>query len=135
RNGEQVTFAPGALNLSLDRVDELCGVLRSDGYKTVTNTLWTWFTISPPASDDAAKLIVSAGRRLDVAHAMFEKIRATLVEARTKPGGIAARDLYYDLIGSVEVATVALNRALQMTLLACESNNVTVNRKLAALAS
>lgn len=114
RPGDNVVLRPGALEMSLEAIDEQMAVHSDDGYATVTNTLWSWLMIGTPQSLNTIRFLLTTARRLDASHRLLELVRARLVEFENTEHAIPKRNLLYDIIGVVEMAIVTLNRALQM---------------------
>lgn len=86
---------------------------RPDGYRPLAEAAWVWGgTVQPPELDEWV-YILTAARRLDTAHELFESVRTDLGSyTRQSPAG---RRTMYSLIGRAELAVVALHKAFRMT--------------------
>lgn len=115
RPGDTLTIRPGALVLELDAIDEQMGVSFDDGYRTITNTIWTWITLFGGTPEEHMRFLIATARRLDACHRMLRLIRANLSELGNTEAAIPRRNLIYEVIGIVEMAVVTMNRALDMT--------------------
>lgn len=115
RPGDTLTIRPGALVLALEAIDEQMGVSFEDGYKTITNTIWTWLTLFGDKPEEDVRFLIATARRLDASHRMLRLIRANLSELGKTEAAIPKRNLIYEVIGIVEMAVVTMNRALDMT--------------------
>ncbi len=114
RPGDKVVLMPGALEMSLEAIDEQMAVRSDDGYATVTNTLWSWLMIGTPKTLNTVRFLLTTARRLDASHWLLRLVRARLTEFENTEQGIPKRNLRYEIIGVVEMAIVTLYRALQM---------------------
>jgi hypothetical protein len=116
RPGDDFSIRPGDLHLDLDDIDNQLSIPFDDGYASITNTLWTWFHIGGPYPDDAIRFLLAAGRRLDESHRLLGLVRASLNALGSVEHGIPLRNLTFEVIGTVEMAVVAIHRALTMTI-------------------
>lgn len=121
RPGDCFTFRKGSLSLAIETIDNAVAVPFEDGYAPITNTLWTWLffcsSIGVNIPEDSFRFLLATGRRLDASYRMLRLVRAELNELQTLEDGILVRNLIYEIIGTIEMAIVALNRALQMARL------------------
>lgn len=115
RPGDTLTIRPGALELDIEVIDEQVGVSFDDGYRTITNTVWTWLSIGEDRSEEDVRFLLAAARRLDTCHRMISSVRDNLRELENAEDAIPQRNLIYEIVGMVEMAIVAMNRALNMT--------------------
>jgi hypothetical protein len=114
RPGDQLTFEEGGIVAQLDTIDDM---ERGDatGYSPVTPALWTWFRLGLGHDDAKMRYVLAAARRLDAAArlvAQLEDLRAQL--NRTDLAGPQWRRNLHQLVGTVELAVVALGRAVDM---------------------
>lgn len=121
RPGDNFIFRPGKLVFSIDSVDTSVAVKFEDGYATIANTVWTWLSLYPTlfqkiVSEEVSRFLLSAARRLDASYEAFSLIRSKLKELDGVEYGIRQRHLIFEIMGLVEIAIVAINRALQMAL-------------------
>ncbi len=118
RPGDSLTLRAGAVSFSLDGIDDAVAVAFDDGYTPITNTLWTWlsFCLSIGANipEDSFRFLLAAGRRLDESHRMLMLVRTKLNELQMLEDAIPQRNLIYEIVGMVEMAIIAMNRALYM---------------------
>jgi hypothetical protein len=113
--GDRFVLRPGALSISVEGIDAHGAAPREDGYAPIANTLWTWLSIGGYALPDGVRFILSAARRLDASHRVFETVREGLSSLdEGNVDGIRARDLLYDIIGAVELMVVSMYRAVYM---------------------
>lgn len=117
RPGDTFALRPGALVLELEAIDEQVAVVFDDGYKSITNTLWTWLSVGVRSvtAEEAMRFLLAAGRRLDESHRMLRLVKSKMADLENTVDGIPQRNLIYEIIGTVEMAVVAMNRALNMT--------------------
>lgn len=92
---------------------------RPDGYRPITAMLWVWPTFAGAPSHDAWRFVLSAARRLDVAHRQLERLReavdrtASMLQGATGTSP-ASREALFEAIGEAELFMVGLYRALRM---------------------
>ena len=114
RPGDNVRIRAHNLVLSLDAIDEAAASFE-DGYKPLTNVLWTWIAIVGSDIPDGARYLLAASRRLDASHRLLRLVRDGLDRLeREDMNANQVRVAIYDTIGTVELVIVGLNRALQM---------------------
>ncbi|MDL5055394.1 hypothetical protein QQ056_17835 [Oscillatoria laete-virens NRMC-F 0139] len=121
RPGEHFALKPGALTYSVDNTDTSVATQFSNGYASITNTIWTWLTFYPtieskPLPDEIPRFLLSAARRLDASHESFLLLHNKIENLKTVECGIKQRNLAFEIMGFVEIAIVAMNRALEMAL-------------------
>lgn len=114
RPGDTFSLRPDALMLELEAIDEQMAVSFDDGYKTLTNTVWTWLAIGADRSEENARFLLAAARRLDACYRMISIVRVKLRELENTEDAIPQRNLVYEIVGLVEMAVIAMNRALNM---------------------
>jgi hypothetical protein len=111
--GESMTFDEGAMVVDLDFLDGLQPPTES-GYAELTPVLATWFSVGE--HDEAeVRYLLAAARRLDVANRRMVEIedcRSAL--SREGLAGPEIRRRFFQLIGAVESAIIALYRAVYM---------------------
>ncbi|MBX3444884.1 MAG: hypothetical protein KF774_20960 [Planctomyces sp.] len=122
RPGERITFERGSVVAELGHIDAMEPPTAS-GYVPLSPVLWTWLALGAKGPAPARTLyILAAARRLDTANlllATIEQHREDLKQnALTSP---ALRRAMFELIGAVELAVVALARALTMVRGAAEA--------------
>lgn len=79
----------------------------------MTNTVWIWFRIFGPGSPAAARLLLSAAKRLDTAHRLFRTVRDEHKRLETLDSvGYEFRRTVYETVGMVEIAVIALRRVI-----------------------
>lgn len=114
RPGDNVRIRPGKLVVALDAIDATVDPFE-DGYVPLTNTLWTWITLFGSDAPDGVRLLLATSRRLDASHRLLRLVRSGLNDLEQGQMGVyAKRVVTYETIGTVELAVVGLNRALQM---------------------
>jgi len=144
RPGDNFALRAGSLVFSVDNVDTSAATKFEDGYTSIANTVWTWLFVCPTLngktlSDEIPRFLLSAARRLDASHEVFLLLHGKLKKLETVEYAIRQRNLIFEIIGLVEMAIVAMNRALQMALQLHEHYSLTapfpdsVKNKLPAL--
>lgn len=115
RPGDQVSFDEGAISIQIDYVDEWEGQ-GVTGYVPLTPVLFTWIRFGTHHSEQKQRYLLSAARRLDQAQTLFERVGELRHELQQNPpeGAPAVRRAVFDLVGTTELALVALNRAIDM---------------------
>jgi hypothetical protein len=115
RPGDVLSFDDGALSIQIDYVDEWEGQ-GVTGYVPLTPVLFTWMCFGTYHSDEKRRYLLSAARRLDRAQTHFERVGELREQLQQDPpeGAPAVRRAVFDLIGTTELALVALNRAMDM---------------------
>ncbi len=115
RPGDQLSFDEGAISLHIDDVDEWesKGVI---GYVPLTPVLFTWMCFGTHHPEEKQRYLLSAARRLDRAQTLFRRVSELRYELQESPpeGAPAIRRAVFDLVGTTELALVALNRAMDM---------------------
>lgn len=120
RPGETFVLRPGSLVFSVEGVDASVATRFEDGYASITNTIWTWLSLYPTLGgatnipEDGLRFLLAAARRLDGSHQALVSVCAKLTELKTVEYGIRQRNLIFEIVSMVEIAIVAMNRALQM---------------------
>jgi tetratricopeptide (TPR) repeat protein len=84
---------------------------RPDGYEPLAIGLMVYAGAAGFPREEKFWYVASAARRLDAAHRLFEEVRKGLDDYKTTGGHIA--DLF-DILGDIELAIVAMHRAIDM---------------------
>lgn len=116
--GDTLTFEGGEPQITMDHVDEFegQGVV---GYVPLAPVPFTWMTLAAQAHSDAKRrYLLAAARRLDRAQTLFGRVSELRRELQLNPpeGAPAVRRAIFDLLGTTELALVALNRAMDMAV-------------------
>jgi hypothetical protein len=132
RPGDNFVLQAGSLVFSVDSVDASAATKFKDGYASIANTVWTWLSLYPTFSckvlpEEVSRFLLSAARRLDASYEAFSLLHNKLKELETVEYGIRQRNLIFEIMGLVEIAIVAMNRALQMALQIHEHYSVNVH--------
>ena len=119
RPGDNFAFRAGSLVLSVDNIDISAATKFEDGYSSIANTVYTWLSLYPNLNSkitpqEVTYLLLSVARRLDASHEGFSLLHSKLKELETVEYGIRERNLNFEIVGLVEIAIVAMNRAFQM---------------------
>ncbi|MEG4249368.1 hypothetical protein [Microcoleus sp. Pol10D4] len=119
RPGDTFGFRPGSLIFSIDSVDVSVVTKFEDGYAFIANTVYTWMSVRSTLNgkvlpDDIQRLLLSAARRLDASYEAFSLLHSKLKELEKIEYSIHQRNLIFETMGLVEMAIIAMNRALQM---------------------
>jgi hypothetical protein len=128
RPTDAVVFENGEPRVHIDHIDAFEGSDVS-GYVPLTPVLFTWMSLAAEHHSDAKRrFLVAAARRLDRAHTLFERVSELRSELRLNPpeGAPAVRRAVFDLLGTTELALVALNRAMDMAMKANADIGTTV---------
>lgn len=115
RPGESLTLEAGAVAVELDAIDER-EPATSSGHVPLTPVLSTWFAVGHENTDLArVRYLLAAARRLDVANVLLMQVEVhrSELEPERQPGPNLRR-AFLALIGAVEMAIVALGRAVDM---------------------
>ena len=110
--GEELHFRPGEITVSIQDVDRPAKA-DSNGYATITNTVWTWINLPaahiPP---DVYRLLLAASRRLDTAYSLYSQtqhlLRGLSGDFRQK------REQVFTALGLSELLCIALSRAVRL---------------------
>jgi hypothetical protein len=132
RPGDKFVLRAGSLTFSVDSVDTSTAIKFEDGYASIANTVWTWLSLYPNLTskvvpDEVSRFLLSTARRLDASYKAFSLIHSKLKELETVEYGIQQRNLIFEIMGLVEIAIVAMNRALQMALQVHERYSINVH--------
>jgi len=114
--GYEKVFEEGAVVVEIEWIDQQFPP-DEDGYASLAITLWTWLSVGPPpgtAYENLVRYLLAAARRLDLAHRQFQRIRRDLDELGNLPPGPQTRRAVFDIVGEIEMAVVALSRAVDM---------------------
>lgn len=114
--GYTLTLPPGAITIELERIDQMFES-DEDGYKPLSNTIWTWMAIGPPpGTEELARYLLAAARRLDTSYRGFVRVRHALEALEETMPGPLARLAVFEIVGDIEVAVVALGRVVDMAV-------------------
>jgi hypothetical protein len=132
RPGDSFELRAGSLTFSIDSVDVSTATKFEDGYAFIANTVWTWMSVRSALngkvlSDDVHRFLLSAARRLDASYEAFSLLHSKLKELEKVEYGIQQRNLIFEIMGLVEMAIIAMNRALQMAWQIHERYHLTIN--------
>jgi hypothetical protein len=132
RPGDTFEFRPGSLIFSIDSVDVSVVTKFEDGYAFIANTVYTWMSVCSTLygkvlPDDIQRLLLSAARRLDASYEAFSLLHNKLKELDKIEYSIHQRKLIFETMGLVEMAIIAMNRALQMASQIHKDYHLTTN--------
>ena len=117
----------GALTIELERIDQMFEP-DEDGYKPLSNTIWTWMAIGPSAdTQELTRYLFAAARRLDTSYRGFARVRRALTELDNTAPGPHARKAVFEIVGDVEIAVIALGRVVDMAVGVGEVTKVPVS--------
>jgi hypothetical protein len=74
--GEELHFPP-PIEISIQDIDKFA-IQEPDGYKPVSNTIFTWLNVGIPTAPELFRFLLSASRRLDTAHILYTLINGAL---------------------------------------------------------
>ncbi|WP_344593464.1 hypothetical protein [Actinomadura vinacea] len=118
--GQRVHVRPGDqlklvdVTVHIDHIDSQESATAS-GHVPLTPVLWTWLSIGQGHDPTRTRYLLAAARRLDTANRLLmvmEDRRNQLNQDEL--GGPQIRRCFFDLVGAVEMAVVALGRAVDM---------------------
>ena len=109
--GDQLVIPAGGLFFD-SRVIDARSPKGLGGYAPVANTVWTWYQIAPARVGFFLHLF-SLARRIDSAHALWALAMRERERAAGEQG-IGQRAIYFNALGTAEVAIIALHRGLAM---------------------
>lgn len=125
--GQRVHVRPGDqlqlvdVTVELDHIDSQESATAS-GHVPLTPVLWTWLSIGEAHDATRTRYLLAAARRLDTANRLLMVMEDRRGELkRDGLGGPEIRRQLFDLIGAVEMAVIALGRAVDMVRQAANS--------------
>ena len=110
--GDKLVCPPGSIKVKLEDVDRYAE-LEPDGYKAITNTVWTWLHLHPIPDEFFFNFMLAMGRRLDDAHALCASALRELGERPDEPF-IRTRSRIFDALGKAELMCVSLNLVMEL---------------------
>lgn len=117
RPGEKLSLEAGSVVAELDHIDDLEAPSAS-GYVPLAPVLWTWLAIGQKGDQsERTRYLLAAARRLDTANLLLMEVEQRRDDLeREELAGPALRRSSFELVGAVELAIVALGRALDMVV-------------------
>ncbi len=111
-NGEELHFKQGSIKLSIMDIDKHASKY-SDGYASITNTLWTWLSIGQPTSIEIFRLIMATGHRLDATHSIL----ADILKRRDNIKGsfITQRECAFEALSLAEIFVVVFSKSINLS--------------------
>jgi len=109
--GERLAFRPGAIRISFDDADRPSKP-EPDGYRPITNTIWTWLRVRPVPSDHLLRYLLASARRLDGTHVLFAETTRFMNDL--SGGFIALRGQFFQALSAAEILVVALGRSIDL---------------------
>lgn len=109
--GERLIFRPGTIRLSIEDADRATKP-ETDGYRPITNTIWTWLRLPPPLDARLFRYLLASARRLDATHVLFAQI--TLIMNNMSGNYIARRSQFFRALSTAEILVVALGRTIDL---------------------
>ena len=113
RLGDRIVFRAGDLVIDSRQIDAM-SPKGLGGYAPIANTVWTWYRIASEQADFLLFFFALA-RRLDAAHTLWALAAKEMDQAR-KERGILQRSGFFNTLATAEMAIVALNRAIEMSI-------------------
>lgn len=114
--GGQVIFEEGTIVAELDHIDAQTEATQSE-YVSLTPVLWTWLNLGAGRNEARTHYLLAAARRLDMANLLLIEVgRRT---ERLNQEGLAGPEIrrnLFELIGAVELAVIAVGRAVDMVM-------------------
>jgi hypothetical protein len=109
--GERLKFRPLALRFTIADADRQT-VPEPDGYRPITNTIWTWLSFGAPTDVRIFRYLLACARRLD-------GTRVLLVEVARVMEGVngnftAVRAQLFRALSTAEILIVALGRTVDL---------------------
>jgi len=88
---------------------------RPDGYRPIARQVWAWGMLVGVPSSEKTLLVLTAARRLDIAHSQFERLRSSLEKFESaNPGSPDSQRRAFVLISEAELAIVSLHVAIKV---------------------
>lgn len=92
---------------------------RADGYRPITDSLWTFGALGARPPDVQARWLLASAHKCDIAHLQFERLRDTIdeIEGSISEAGRASppvRRRVHEATGDAQLAITALHRALEL---------------------
>jgi hypothetical protein len=109
--GESLQFRPGSVRFSIYDADRY-GETGPDGYKPITNTIWTWLSFGSPTQPALFRHLLAGARRLDGAHALLADM--TRVITNLSGGFIGKRSQIYQALAMAEILIVSVGRTVDL---------------------
>ena len=114
--GYDFQLPAGGIVVELEWIDEQ-SVEDTDGYRPLTDTLWTWMSFGEMRGDgDLARYLLAAARRLDGAHRALYRASGQLDGLTPETPGHYLRFGFFQYLAEVELCVISLHRSLQMAL-------------------
>lgn len=115
RPGDSLRFEANDVVAELDHIDALEPASPS-GHVPLTPVLWTWLTLrSQESQPERMRYLLAAARRLDTANLLLTAVEDRRGDlSQEQLGAPATRRALFELVGAVELAVVALSRAIDM---------------------
>lgn len=110
--GEKLVCLPGSIKVTLEDVDRYAEQ-EPDGYKAITNTVWTWLHIPPSPKELFFNFAVTMARRLDEAHALCASAIREMGDRPEEPF-IKTRSRTFDALGKAELMCVSLSLVFEL---------------------
>ena len=123
RPGQSPVFRAGSMVIELEALDEHF-TRGLEGHAPLTNTVWTWLTITGRDHGQSRNLyVMAAARRLDGASVVWARsteLRSSAETAKEGSFNPKLRAILFELIACVELAIIALQRVVRMVERALE---------------
>jgi hypothetical protein len=104
----------GGMVVEIEWIDEQ-GVEDTDGYRLLTDTLWTWMSFGEVRGDGSlARYLLAAARRLDGAHRALYRAAGHLDGLTPETPGPYLRFGVFQYLAEVELCVISLHRSLEM---------------------
>ncbi len=110
--GDKLVCPPGSIMVKLEDVDRYAE-LEPDGYKAITNTVWTWMHLPPAPDEFFFNFMLTMARRLDEAHALCASALRELGDRPDEPF-IRTRSRIFDAVGKAELMCVSLSLVMEL---------------------
>lgn len=126
RPRDNMVFEEGAIVAELDHIDQL-EVATESGHVSLTPVLWTWLSLRSGHEQVKTRYLLAAARRLDTANLLLIEVQHR--RHRLEQDGLAGPEIrrnWFELVGAVELAVVALGRAVDMVVRAAHLMACTV---------
>ena len=112
--GDTLIFPQDSVKITIMDVDRYSEA-EQDGYAPVANTVWSWLAVPPRTHNATVYLyLLSAARRLDIAHVHCIGALRSLAETSNQPSFLKARAVLFEALGHAESMCIALSRAIRM---------------------
>jgi hypothetical protein len=112
--GYDFQLPASGVSVEIEWIDEQV-VEDADGWRPLTDTLWTWMSIGEMRGDGSlARYLLATARRLDGAHRALYRATSCLSGLTPETPGPYLRSGVFQYLAEVETCVISLHRSLEM---------------------